>query len=79
MKTKPLSTPPGREVDAFEWWLRFACGALLGLVVGLGFCVRLWPLGLVGACLLVLGAMAVGGFCAARWGDDFWARIRRLQ
>lgn len=80
MKMEPHSMmPAGRRVDAFEWRVRFGCGAVLGLVVGLGLCVRLWPLGVLGACALVGVAMVACGLCAASWGDSFWAQLRWLQ
>ena len=66
-------------MDAFERKVRFGCGALLGLVVGLGLCVRLWPLsGLAMGAVLLLAIVACGA-CAVRWGDRFWARLRWLQ
>jgi len=69
----------GRKPDAFEMKLRFACGALLGLLVGLGICVRVWPLGAVGVTLLVGGAMVICAVCAARFGDRFWAQLHWLR
>lgn len=79
MKVEPRSTFTGRKADAFELKIRFACGALLGLVVGLGTCARLWPLGTFGTCVLVALTVAACGFCAARFGDRFWAHLRWLQ
>jgi hypothetical protein len=79
MKIEPASTFTERKADAFELQLRFACGALLGLVVGLGMCVRLWPLGAFGACMLVATTVVACGVCAARYGDKFWAQLRWLQ
>lgn len=79
MRIEPQFTFTGRKADAFELKIRFACGALLGLVVGLGMCVRLWPLSIFGACVLVALAVAACGFCAARFGDRFWANLRWLQ
>lgn len=79
METPRGAAPAGREADAFELRLRFGCGAVLGLVVGLGLCVRLWPLSTLGACALVSLAVLACGVCAARWGDRFWAHLRWLQ
>jgi hypothetical protein len=79
MKIEPRSTFTGRKPDAFELKIRFACGALLGIVVGLGMCARLWPLSTFEACVLVVLAVAACGFCAARFGDRFWANLRWLQ
>lgn len=77
--TKPRPAPLGRQVDAFERKVRFGCGALLGLVVGLGLCVRLWPLSRFAMGGVVLLAIVACGVCAVRWGDRFWARLRWLQ
>lgn len=79
MKTEPDPTPTGRRPDAFEMKVRFGCGALLGLVVGLGMCVRLWPLSAFFACVLVVFAIVACGIGAARFGDRFWAQLRWLQ
>lgn len=79
MKTETEPTLVARRPDAFERKVRFACGALLGLTVGLGMCVRLSPLSTLGACILVGTAAAGCGFCAARFGDNFWASLRWLQ
>jgi len=59
--------------------VRGVCGALLGLLVGLGMCVRLWPLSIIGACVMVALAAIVCGLAAVRFGDGFWAKLRWLQ
>jgi hypothetical protein len=59
--------------------VRFGCGALLGLVAGLGMCVSLWPLDTFGACMVMVLAIAACGTCAAWFGDRFWANLRWLQ
>ncbi|MGO4396076.1 hypothetical protein AB4Z46_32445 [Variovorax sp. M-6] len=79
MKIESGPTAVGRQVDAFEMKVRLGCGALLGLVVGLGLCIRLWPLSTFGACLLVACSILACGFGAARYGDRFWANLRWLQ
>lgn len=79
MKTESGPTLAGRRPDAFEMKVRFACGALLGLAIGLGMCVSLSPLGALGACILVGLVVVACGICAARFGDNFWANLRWLQ
>ena len=79
MKTESRPVLAGRQPDAFEMRVRFRCGALLGLVVGLGLCVRLWPLGIFAVCMLVTVAVVACGMGAARLGDRFWAGLRWFQ
>lgn len=79
MKIESGPTPVGRTPDAFEIRVRFGCGALLGLVVGLGMCVGLWPLSTFGAYMIVGVAVAACGVGAAYFGDSFWANLRWLQ
>ncbi len=79
MKTESEPKLTGRKPDAFEMKVRFGCGALLGLVVGLGMCVSLSPLGALGACMLVAFAMAGCGAAAVCFGDRFWAHLRWLR
>jgi hypothetical protein len=79
MQNESGPTLAGRKTDAFELKVRFGCGALLGLAVGLGLCVSLWPLSTLGACLLVVVAVAACGAGAAKFGDRFWAHLRWLQ
>lgn len=78
-ETAPRTAPEGRKVDAFERSVRFGCGAVLGLLVGLGACVRLWPLSPFAMGMVVVLAVAACGACAVRWGDRFWAHLRWLQ
>jgi curved DNA-binding protein CbpA len=60
--------------DRREFWLRFACGALLGafmsISVALDFCDE--PKALI---VSTGGLMVVCGFAAARYGDRFWTKI----
>lgn len=79
MKTESEPALAGRKPDAFEMKVRFACGALLGLAVGLGMCVSRSPLSALGACILVGVVVLACGTCAARFGDSFWANLRWLQ
>jgi hypothetical protein len=79
MKTESPPTLAGRKPDAFEMKVRLGCGALLGLVVGLGMCVSLWPLSTLGACMLMGVTVAACAVCAAQFGDSFWSNLRWLQ
>jgi hypothetical protein len=72
----PLGMPDPPK-DWFEFWVRFACGALFGLIIGGLLWLRdLWRfelgwLGIPVACLACACA-------AVRCGDDFWASLRFL-
>jgi hypothetical protein len=79
METESRPTLAGRKPDAFEIKVRLVCGALLGVVIGLGMCVSLWPLSSLGACMLVGFAIAACAVGAARFGDSFWASLRWLR
>jgi hypothetical protein len=79
MKTESGPALAGRKPDAFEMEVRFGCGALLGLAVGVGICVSVSPLSTLGACILVGVVVLASGICAARFGDSFWANLRWLQ
>jgi curved DNA-binding protein CbpA len=63
-------------MDRFEFWVRFVCGAILGIFISAGFALRtsfhfieLSPALVV--CISI--AIVLGcGFGAARGGDNFW-------
>jgi len=63
------------KIDWLEFWVRFVCGALFGLLLGLYFTFNL----LEGPLLLALGitfGIALGfGVASVRYGDRFWKRI----
>lgn len=79
MKIESRPTLAGRKPDAFEMKVRLGCGALLGLVIGIGMCIGLSPLSTLGACMLVGIAVAACGVGAAYFGDSFWASLRWFQ
>jgi hypothetical protein len=66
----PLGMPdPPRSW--FEFWVRFAFGALLALVLsGLLWLRTLWRVDF--GWIAVPASMVIGGFAAARYGDRFW-------
>ena len=63
------------KIDWLEFWVRFVCGALFGLFLGLYFTFE----HLGGPLLLALGiplGITLGfGVAAVRYGDSFWDRI----
>ncbi len=68
----PLPPP-----DRFEKGVRFGCGALAGLVLGIGAAVGMdWNAREL-AGILALAALIFGG-CAAAFGDRFWLMLARL-
>lgn len=60
----------------WEFWIRFACGAMFGALLEFGALLRGWGLGHgLGWriwILLAVGGILLAGFCAALLGDDFW-------
>jgi hypothetical protein len=57
--------------DRFEFWVRFAFGAVFGLLLAL--MLGCWVLPNIAATWLVaLGAAVLFGAAAALWGDGFW-------
>jgi preprotein translocase subunit Sec63 len=68
------------KTDRLEFWVRFVCGALLGIFVCLDFIVSAMPDSSSNLYFLALGALGLTlafGFGAARYGDKFWYSILR--
>ena len=66
---RPVNFDPPR--DRFEFWVRFAFGAVFGPIVGLLFLWWIVPDATIG--WLVASCSAVlFGVAAALWGDRFW-------
>jgi hypothetical protein len=59
--------------DRWDFWIRFFYGACFGVLVGAGLAVRFERLSSM--VLVIVVAIAVCGFCAARYGDPFWSDI----
>ncbi len=58
----------------FAFGVRFSCGALLGLLLGLGVGLSLAPE--VPRGWLALAAAMLTGLASAVWGDAFWYGLR---
>jgi hypothetical protein len=76
MRQSAETAIPRKKVDWIEFWVRFACGAVLGMFLSVRlvfyfyyFCHPvIFVLGSVG---IILGC----SFAAARYGDRFWHSI----
>ena len=69
----------GIRPDALELRIRFACGAILGSLVGAGWAYRSGagaPSGGLLLCEVGVGAVLVGAL-ARYFGDRFWFALRR--
>jgi len=64
------------EPDKSEKITRFGCGALFGILVGIGLVIRfaIASFGLVVG--VILGAILVCGFLALKHGDEFWYSLK---
>lgn len=73
----PDTEGPLRELppEALEKRVRFGCGALLGLFIGLSGGLSWWVANGVGFWLLLLVPVVICGWLASRRGDRFWERI----
>lgn len=71
----PLGMPdPPR--DWFEFWVRFICGGLFGIVIsGLLWLRSMWTLGEF-AWIGIPAAGLICAFAAARYGDAVWTSLR---
>jgi len=68
------------KTDRLEFWVRFVCGALLGIFLCLDLVISAMPDSSSNLSLLALGALGVilgFGLGAARYGDKFWYLIFR--
>jgi hypothetical protein len=80
---RPASSETIQKTDWLEFWVRFVCGALLGILIAFALILNLFPLiedpfehpanPVVGT----VGVMLVCGFAAVRYGDRFWCSILR--
>ncbi len=68
------------KTDRIEFWVRFFCGALLGVFVIVDSLLSIMPDSLhysAGLALAALGIILGFGLAAARYGDRFWYSIFR--
>lgn len=65
------------KTDRLEFWVRFVCGSLFGLFVGFRLMLYLFDLPTIPLALIVGGTVLGCGFCAARYGDEFWRSVLR--
>jgi Na+-driven multidrug efflux pump len=66
------------KTDRLEFWVRFVCGALFGLLVGLYIAFNLLEGPVVVALGITLGVALGFGVAAVRYGDRFWQRTLRI-
>jgi hypothetical protein len=60
------------EIGRVEKAIRFGCGALLGLFVGLYFIAK-WSVMSIGVAVTVWGAaILICAYLAMKYGDEFW-------
>ena len=76
MDQPSLNRRSPNKIDWLEFCVRFVCGAVFGMFLGLRFVLYWWlsenhvMLGLVN-----VGVMLACGFLAARYGDRFWGSL----
>ena len=67
------------RLDRIEFWVRFVCGVLFGILISAEIALSTYgnglPSGLIA--MICLGAVAGCGYASARWGDKFWYAIFR--
>ena len=66
-----------KEHDPLEIVVRFVCGSLAGVLMGFWMGFRLKLSGFLPMLAITVGCCLVFGFCAVRYGDDFWASLFR--
>lgn len=62
--------------DGLTKGIRFGCGALLGLLIGVGAAVKLLPADTISEMLSIGLPSLVFGILAMQWGDGFWEWFR---
>lgn len=60
------------EPDVLEIRIRYVCGALLGLVLGLFICLDLWPTTKITCAAVVAASASLTAILARHFGDSFW-------
>jgi len=78
MPDEPESSPGDADevaVSTEELTTRFGCGGVLGIFIALFLIVGFSLSSPVSCIIIVLLAISVFGFLAARYGDQFWHRF----
>ena len=75
---RPWYQIAGRTSDSFELTVRFVCGALAGLHLGLWIAVYCWPLSPLQLWGTVIAYAMVFGYLAAKFCDAFWKLALQL-
>lgn len=65
------------KIDKLELWIRFICGALLGLVLGLTLILDRFEGSIHFAFGGVIAISLIFAVLAARYGDRFWYAVLR--
>ena len=73
--TLPMRGATSRKNDWFEFWIRFACGALLGLLISIRLVLYWYDENPAILVPVGVGVILLSGFAAARYGDRFWHSI----
>lgn len=60
------------EPDELEIKIRYVCGALLGLALGLFLCLHLWPTTKLTCVAVVAASVSLTAVLARQFGDIFW-------
>jgi len=60
------------DPDELEIRIRYVCGALLGLVLGLFLCLHLWPTTKITCVAVVAASVGLTAVLARHFGDSFW-------
>ena len=71
----PVRGTTTRKIDWFEFWIRFACGALLGLLISIRLVLYWYDENRAILVLVGVGVVLLCGFAAARYGDKVWYSI----
>jgi hypothetical protein len=70
--TLPMGGGMAGKIDWFQFWVRFACGALFGLLMAIRPVLYWYHENLVVLVPVALGVVLLCGLSAARYGDKFW-------
>jgi len=75
---RPSYQYAGRKPDTFELTVRFVCGALAGVLLGLWIAVYSWPLAPLQLSGIFIASATAFGYLAVKFGDAFWRVVLQL-